>query len=577
MDEIISTKKTLSLLWGYLKKYWMILAFLPFLMLVDVSFEIGVAKIQGLFIDTATTGTKEELFSLIKLVISLLLAGILFLSIHRHIIVKLLGYVHRDLTLRLFDVLNNMPYQKIKMFHSGELVSRVKEDVEHSSKIIESLIEFATVLLLIIFSFIYLIRIDVVLALLGAFGSPVLFMIGRIFDRKIRNQSSLVQEKELKLRETSQEFIQGLAVVKIYGAKNLYVDQFERQRGELNQSQTKLAMVNSMSRTFTEGSFQLIYIVALIFIAIAASRDSLTPGTIVTFSVLFELVVWPVLGMSNQYSQVQEGVGAFRRINEFLKTNRNADSETIISKEQGLLDKDTVLSLENVSFQPESSHEAILKNVNFKLKKDETVIVIGASGSGKSSLAKVCSGLYVPTSGRVVIREETDSTQNAVYVSQSAYLFSGSIRENMELNLQGITDHDISKASTLAGLETYIEQLPESYNTLISEQGSNFSGGQKQRLALSRAFIRTESDFIIMDEPTSALDKGNEQKIVESMKNFLKNKAAILITHRLSLLPLADRIIVMNEGGIAEVGTQSELMNKKGFYWKIKNAGIEEI
>lgn len=147
----------------------------------------------------------------------------------------------------------------------------------------------------------------------------------------------------------------------------------------------------------------------------------------------------------------------------------------------------------------------------------------------------------------------------------------------MELNLQGITDHDISKASTLAGLETYIEQLPESYNTLISEQGSNFSGGQKQRLALSRAFIRTESDFIIMDEPTSALDKGNEQKIVESMKNFLKNKAAILITHRLSLLPLADRIIVMNEGGIAEVGTHSELMNKKGFYWKIKNAGIEEI
>ncbi|MFF2018471.1 ABC transporter ATP-binding protein [Paenibacillus sp. NPDC058177] len=570
MNTQINTRAVLSLLFHYVKRYWMILIFLPFLIGVDIAFELGVAKIQGLFIDTADHGTLARLFYVIKLVICLLLAGIILLALHRHLIVKLLGYVHRDITLRLFEVINHMPYQKLKKYHSGDLVTRVKDDVEHSSQIIDAVIEFITVLVLIILSFVYLIRIDVVLALIGAISAPILFWIGRMFDKRIRTQSSDVQEKERALRETAQEYIQGYTVAKVFNVSELYLNPFMQRRKDLSIAQTRLAMTNTMSRTFTESGFNLIYIVALVFIAIASSRNALTPGTIITFSVLFELVVWPVIGLSDQYSRVQEGIGAFQRIYDFVGTTNNTATKSSNSNEKQETEisyKREVLSLHDVSFQPESSDRAILNHINFDLKSGETVVVIGPSGSGKSTFAKLCCGLYEPTQGKVSVHGQS------VYVNQSPYLFSGTVQDNIKLAYDQATDHDIHIAARNAELEEFVDQLSDKYNTVISEQGSNFSGGQRQRLALARAFLHKDCDLFIMDEPTSALDPATEQQVVASLKTYLEHKSAIIITHRLSLVSLADRIIVMNEGRIAEEGTHAELMRNQGLYKKFQDLG----
>lgn len=572
----------MSLILHYVKRYWMILIFFPFLIAVDVSFELGVAKIQGLFIDVADNGTMTTLFYLIKVVVCLLFAGIILLAVHRHLIVKLLGYVHRDLTLKLFEVLNQLPYQKLKKYHSGDLVTRVKDDVEHSSHIIEAVIEFVTVFLIIILSFIYLIRIDVVLAVIGAISAPILFLIGRLFDKRVRIQSNDVQDKERTLRETSQEYIQGLEVVKVFNVSDLYLNQFIQQRKDLNKAQTKLTMTSTMSRSFTEGGFKLIYIFALLFIAIASSRNTMTPGTIITFSVLFELVVWPVIGMSDQYSRVQEGVGAFQRIYDLLGTindPENKISNSNAKQETGRGNKKEVLSLVDVSFQPEFSDRPILNHINFDLKRGETVVVIGASGSGKSTFAKLCCGLYEPTQGDVWVNGHTavdylqKEASELIYVNQSPHLFSGTVKANIKLAQNQATDQDIQIAAGNAELEEFVEQLSDEYNTVISEQGSNFSGGQRQRLALSRAFLHSDCNLFIMDEPTSALDLTTEQKVVSSLKSYLKNKSAIIITHRLSLISLADRIIVMNEGMIVEEGTHSVLMRNNGLYKKVQDLG----
>ncbi|MHA7967779.1 ABC transporter ATP-binding protein [Paenibacillus sp. CAU 1782] len=571
----MNTRKTLSLLFKYAKKYWIIILFLPLLIGVDIGFEIGVAQVQGLFIDTANKGTTTDLMNVILFVVCLLLGAILLLALHKHLIVKLLGFVHRDLTLSLFDVINHMPFGKRQKYHSGELVTRLKDDAEHSSTIIEAFVEFITVFVLILFSFLYLIKIDVVLAVLGAVSSPILFFIGRFFDNRIALRSDDVQQKEQALRETSQEFVQGLPVIKTFQAKSLYRNQFMNQRKELNQSQTRLAMTNAMSRSVTEGSFQLIYIVALVFIAIAATRNTLTPGAIVTFSVLFELVVWPVIGLSDQYSRVQEGVGAFNRIFRLLKPGAEGGT---MPKEAILPDADTAISLKNVYFQPEEAHKPLVKKVDFQLRKGETVLVIGPSGAGKSTFARLCSGLYEPTDGEVhhmgLPQKSNDGdSPRLVYVSQAPYLFTGTVRENIALAQRQATDRDIASAAGMAGLDTFIDGLPEGYDTVITEQGDNFSGGQKQRLSLSRAFLHRDCDIVIMDEPTSALDPAKEQQVVKSLELYLKNKSAILITHRPALLPLADRIIVMNEGSIAEEGTHEELAGREGFYSRLLKSG----
>lgn len=585
----INTRKTLVLLFTYARKHWIILLFLPLLMGVDIGFEIGVAQVQGLFIDTASKGVMTELMNVTKLVVCLLLGAIVLLALHKHLIVKLLGYVHRDLTLKLFDVVNHMPFRNRQSYHSGELVTRLKEDTEHGSSIIEALVEYVTVFVLILLSFIYLIKIDLVLAVLGAVSSPLLFFIGRFFDKKIAIQSDDVQYKEQALRETSQEFVQGLPIVKTYQAKGLYLDQFMKQRKALNQSQARLAMANAMSRGLTEGSYQLIYIAALVFIAIAATRNTMTPGAIVTFSVLFELVVWPVIGLSDQYSRVQEGVGAFNRIYRLLKPEAaggTVGKHPLSSGAAGVTggkhpmpstpgehtstsppDGDTVISLQNVSFQPEGADKPLLSEISFQLKKGEKVLIIGPSGAGKSSLARLCSGLYEPTGGEAFIGGDGGGDDpGLVFVSQSPYLFSATIKENIGLVKPQAKDQDIRAAATLAGLDAFIDGLPDGYDTVITEQGNNFSGGQKQRISLSRAFLHKECRLVIMDEPTSALDAANEQKLVDSIRLYLENKSAILVTHRPALASLADRIIVMNDGGITEEGTHEELTRRDGFY-----------
>ncbi|WP_199622067.1 ABC transporter ATP-binding protein [Paenibacillus alkalitolerans] len=211
----------------------------------------------------------------------------------------------------------------------------------------------------------------------------------------------------------------------------------------------------------------------------------------------------------------------------------------------------------------------------------ETVAVVGPSGSGKTTLARLCCGLYQPDKGTVSVygrslREELDEARKMLtYVPQLPYLFSGTIRDNIAFGTDGASEEDIKKAARLAGADSFIAKLPDGYDTALGEHGSTISGGQRQRIAIARAFLR-KAPLLILDEATSALDNESEQLIQQSMDRLMQGRTTLVIAHRLSTVRNATRIIVMDNGRIAEQGDHDTLMAHNGLYARLYRLQFED-
>lgn len=562
--------KQMRFIFAHAKKYWLILLMLPFLIVVDIYFEIGIAYMQGYFIDTVSTGDQGALFYITKWISAVLIGAILLLIIHRFMIDLLLGLVQRDLSHRLFNTVNAMPYEQMSKMHSGDVVTRIKDDTQKGTNIIDASIEFITVVFIIGLSFMYLLRIDVVLAVLAIIGAPMLLMVGRLFDKGISSLSRQVQTKESEIRAITQEFVQGIPTVKIYNIGGLFNRLFMKKRTELNIVQRKLDMKNSLSDNLSELIYDVMHVSALLFIGLAAIRGQLTPGTIVTFSLLFELVIWPVLGLSSQWNRLYEGAGAFQRVIELFNFKKDQTSQRG-ERDLGASTSNTALHCEQLVYQIDDEQAPLIAGIDFELKRGETVGIVGASGAGKSTFLNLCSKLYEPTQGTVSVEGEL------IYLSQFPFLFSGSVKENIKLDYPDVTDGMIVDAARKAQAHEFIKQLDQTYDHTVKEGGSNFSGGQKQRLALSRLFV-SDASIILLDEPTSALDTMTENKVIAELKPLFNNKTVLFSSHRLSIISqLCDRILVFDAGKIVEQGSHENLMKSDGIYKRMIEAQLVSV
>lgn len=567
----------------YVRKYPMLLVFFPFLIAVDITFDMGIAKMQGLFIDVANTGSVTELFTTIKWTVFLLVIGISFLVLHRFAIRLLKGLVQRDLATDLFRKVHNQPYESMLSYHSGDIITRIREDTRSGADIVEAIIEFVTVVVIIAASFIYLISINVFLALFALIGAPLLLLVGRMFDRRIDRLSASIQILEAEVRGMTLEILQGLDVVRVYGLSEPLLKGITVKREQLVEVRRKLDMTSSISANLTEALFYIFHIGALLLISLAAVRGTLTPGTIVTFSLLFELVIWPVIGLNEQWNRLYEGGGAFRRIQEFLDRNERTSSQenrgvpTENGANQGddskehlhaLNRKTAIIDMNRVSYQPSTKSSPIINDIDFTMKQGEVVAVVGPSGAGKSTFAALCCGLLQPTAGvmklsySLVERDRPDT----LYLAQQTYLFTGSISENIRLSDESASNEEIASAAFQACIHEDIEQLMFKFDTEIGEGGSTLSGGQRQRIGLSRLYL-CKPNLIVMDEPTSAQDMNTEHRIIHQIKPWLQDRTALIITHSIELASkLADRIVVMERGQIVEDGTHEQLLQQNGRY-----------
>ena len=345
--------------------------------------------------------------------------------------------------------------------------------------------------------------------------------------------------------------------------KNLFELQRSRRRYLLNELITTLMII----LVALYGGYKII-----------VTKD-ITSGDLVSFVTALGLMQQPLKRLVAKNNELQESIPSADRVLEILEEKIEQE---FTGEEKHLCGEVEKIEIENVSFSYPESEEKVLENINLSVKAGEVVALVGKSGSGKSTLVNLLARFYDIVSGKIKINGlDSQSIPLSEFrnyigvVPQESFLFSGSIAENIAFGKESVTQAEIEKAAKMANAYEFIMELPEKFETEVGERGTRLSGGQKQRIAIARALIQNPQ-IMILDEATSALDTESEKLVQEALDQLMKGRTTFVIAHRLSTIIHADKIVVMENGKIKEVGNHKELLERKGLYEHLYHIQFQE-
>ncbi|HYJ26372.1 MAG TPA: ABC transporter ATP-binding protein, partial [Nocardioides sp.] len=472
--------------------------------------------------------------------------------------------IERDLRDTLYQRLQRLPVSFHDRWSSGQLLSRATSDVAT----VRRFVGFAAVFLAV-----NLITCVVVLVLLlityWPLGLAVLLttiplsLLGLRWERRYNVQARLVQDEQGELATDVEEAVQGIRVVKSLGRSRLVFERFDAKATRLRR--LELDKVRTLALLWCIFEFHPQVTLALILVggAVAVNTGALTVGGLVGFVALFTVLLWPILSLGFLFAFAQETASACDRIGELL------DAPITVTDRPGVgpaaIGSPARLRFEGAGFTYPGSSSPVLEGVDLDLAPGETVALVGATGSGKTTLTALVGRLYDVTAGRVTldgvdVRDLPLSQLRTVVATafEDATLFSMSVRENLTLGRPEATDADVEEALRVAQAE-FVHDLPWGLATRIGEQGLSLSGGQRQRLALARAVLGRPS-VLVLDDPLSALDVHTEALVERALRDVLSGTTALVVAHRPSTVLLADRVALLVDGRIAAIGRHSDLL-----------------
>lgn len=587
LEKIKDAKSTIKRIVKYLKKYkfkfmlvlLFIVAYITFNTLISLMLTPIIDNyIIPLIKDSSNKVLLSGLFKQILIFLIFVICAALAQYFQYYTMVKIAAYTVRDMRRDLFDKLIVLPIKYYDTHHSGELMSRITNDLDNVSTCLNSSVDqIVCAVLNVIVTLIVMISISPKLTLISVITIPVL-MIASIIIMKLTTKHFEKQQKSLgDLNGYIEEYISGQKVIKAFNKEKDVISDFDKYNLNLRRDGFKAQAYGSVIMPVMMSLNNISIAIICIVSGIMAIKGKISIGKITSFNKFSRQLSDPINEISQQMSIIQSALAGAERVFEIMDEKKEFEG---LSCNEKLTNVKGKISFESVNFGYDD--KLVLKNFSLSVKPGETIAIVGPTGAGKTTIINLLTRFYDTNSGKILIDDKNikdvsvySLRNNLGIVLQDTVLFSMSVKDNLRFGKLNASDDEIVKACKYANADSFITKLPLKYDTILNEDVNNLSIGQKQLLNIARVILNNPK-ILILDEATSNVDTRTELKINEAMVRLMKGRTSFVIAHRLSTIRNADRIVVINDGRIVEIGNHSDLIKKHGVYFKMYTGMFEE-
>ncbi len=575
-EKLNNPKETINRLLKYIgsKKASLILIFVFCVITTLVS--IFGTKLNGDIVDNyIATGNMSGLYKICMVLIAMYLAATASTFVQNRLMVSIAQKTSSDIRKDLYEKMQHLPLKYYDTHSSGDLMSRLTNDVDNINiTLSQSITQLISGVINIVGMLIAMLMLSPQLTIIGLLTIPITIMGTRTI-MKYTQPLFIKKQGDLgKLNGYIEEMVSGQKAVLLFGQEENVKKEFDHINKNITKSAILADAISGCMGPINNFINNLTYLVLAV-----CGGVFILKGMDISVGVVFTIILYmrnfnqPINQILNISNTLQGALAGAERVFEVMDENPEIDKEESVDVDnlQG------EVNLENVEFSY-NNDKKILKNINLTAHKGQTIAIVGPTGSGKTTIINLLNKFYTIDSGKISIdgKNIDDITMESLrksvsVVLQDTYLFSVSIRENLRYGNLNATDEEIEKAAKLANAHHFIMQLEDGYETVLSDNGSNLSQGQRQLLAIARAIL-SNSSILILDEATSSIDTRTEVAIQEAMVNLMKGKTTFIIAHRLSTIRSADKILALKDGEIIERGTHDELLKLNGFYANLYNS-----
>ena len=488
--------------------------------------------------------------------------------------------IKREIKIDIFSHLEKLPISYFKKNKLGDTLSKLTNDTTSLGRIGFIIFDMFKELLTVLILTGRMFQVDYILALVSLILLPLIIRVVRKYTKKIRKYGRERQVTTGKVTAFTQETLSGIFVIKAFNNTDFVIDKYKdltKEEFEQAYKTTKIkAKVSPINEVIT--TFMVLLVVLYGGYQILVTKK-ITSGDLISFVTALGLMHQPLKRLISKNNDLQDSLPSADRVVEIFDEKVETD---VFGEAIEFDEKIQDIKFENVNYKYEDSNEYVLKNINLDVKAGEIVAFVGKSGSGKTTLVNLLARFFNTDDGTVKVNGvNIKNIPLKIYrnkfaiVPQETFLFGGTIKENISFGKE-VTDEEIISAAKMANAYNFIqEDLPNKFETEVGERGALLSGGQKQRIAIARALIKNP-EIMILDEATSALDSESEKLVQEALDSLMEGRTTFVIAHRLSTIVRADKIVVMEDGEIKEMGTHSELIAMNGIYKNLYDIQFNE-